>query len=142
MIPNLRTLIPGLRRIVNQTLAVDRQIQIHDKEKLPKNRKQRKAFVMREGISWVRKWAASDELKRKYDPSIFPQYFGMSLYCLRHSYAVHLIGQGATLDWISQSMGNTRETCERYYSGHVLSSDSIEMLRRITAPKRKKPSAA
>lgn len=50
---------------------------------------------------------------------------------LRHSYAVLLIGRGATITLVAQSMGNSVKVCEEYYSGYVLTSEGIETLSKI-----------
>lgn len=124
-------------------LKVERQPHRDVVEALPKNLKRRKALVMDEGVKWVKAWLKmNSERDIMYDTTIIQEHFKTHLYGLRHSYAVHLIGQGCTLDWIAQSMGNTRETCERHYSGHVLSNDSIEMMRMVLSRNKKKPPAA
>jgi integrase len=120
------------RDLKGDVLRVERQPHRDVVEALPKMLKKRKAFVMKDGVRWVEEWLKMNADKNvMYTPSIIREHFKIHLYGLRHSYAVHLIGMGATLDWISQSMGNTRETCERHYSGHVLSNDSLDMLRRL-----------
>jgi hypothetical protein len=55
--------------------------------------------------------------------------YGRRFHDLRHSYAVYLIGKGMSLDWVAQSLGNSRDVCERFYKSHILQDDSIRLMR-------------
>lgn len=106
--------------------AIDRAL------RLPKNRKTRKAYVIPGGEVWIEKWL---KIKDTVNPTLdFSKMVrlrtnGKRFHDLRHSYAVYLISQGLSLDWVAQSLGNSRDVCERHYASHILQSDSIELMR-------------
>lgn len=115
------------------TLLVTRQIDKWGNSRLPKYRKQRKAYMLPGGVEWVHKWlAVKSDMKRNYQISnITQELAGVRFHDLRHSYAVYLLGKGATLSWVAQSLGHSTDVCERYYAGHVLADDAIELMNRL-----------
>lgn len=122
--------------LVGDVLKVERQIHPDAKESggtvLPKNRKKRKAYILPGGEEWVKRWLDMKKNLSRFRKVVYvKQHFGVGLHDLRHSYAVHLIGKGATLDWVARSLGHSRETCERDYAGHVLTDDAIDLLRKL-----------
>lgn len=103
-----------------------------------KTRTIRKAFIIPEGRNAVLAWAEVKNkrkfrnvelstLVRKACKSAFPEDSSkyVTFHDLRHSYATHLISKGVSLDLISQSLGNSISVCQDYYSGFVLSDDSV-----------------
>lgn len=47
---------------------------------------------------------------------------------LRHSYAIHLLERGVSIDLVAQSLGNSTSVCQKYYVGYSLSSSSMEFI--------------
>lgn len=123
-------------------LMVTSQIDSNLSRRDTKNRLKRKAFILPGGQIWVNKWLSLDKntkdtlrnknharILKKYCDKVFKnQTKQIKFHDLRHSYAIHLLGKGATLAHIAQSLGNTQSVCEKYYTGFVLSDDSLETL--------------
>jgi integrase len=113
--------------------------------RLPKNGKKRKAFIIPGGEIWVKKWLKmktatrlnpkTEEEENLYKPNLGLSQMirkhsgGKRFHDLRHSYAVYLISKGLSLDWVAQSLGNSRDVCERHYATHILQQDSIDLMR-------------
>lgn len=115
------------------TLNVMRQITPGGEVRKPKNRKVRKAFILKGGAAYVRSWLSMKKEVGRNAPvgRKWKELSGIRFHDLRHSYAIHLIGSGATLEWVSQSLGNSREVCEKFYSGFLLSNDAISLLEKL-----------
>ncbi len=121
------------------TLKVTSQMYADGNIAPTKTRSSRKALVIPGGEAYIEKWMAIDKAKNrssKHSSRIkeaasaigFPEFY---LHCLRHSYCVYLISKGCTIDWVAQSAGHSREVCERYYSTHTLTDESVFMMSRI-----------
>ena len=111
-------------------LYVQRQLTQDKLVTLPKHRKKRKAFILPGGVPWVQRLLALGPLNRDLKINVpTRRAFGVRFHDLRHSYAVHLISKGASMDWVAQSLGHSREVCERWYAGHMLQDDSVTLLR-------------
>lgn len=108
-----------------------------------KNRKHRKAYVMPEAYKWLEGWFRLDDAERaRLRPLRFARLF--RVYCkkvfpktenkhcafhdLRHSYAIHLLSREVPLDYVAQSLGNSRFVCEKYYTGYILADASIAVI--------------
>lgn len=122
--------------LVGPTLKISKQITSDGRETPTKTRMNRKALIIPGGLPWVEKWLAlSPKERKRHAPhskrvrkagsKIVPGFY---LHCLRHSYCVHLISKGCSLDWVAQSAGHSREVCERFYSTHILLDDSIKLM--------------
>jgi integrase len=116
----------------DDTIEVHWQFHAVDKElRLPKNKKTRTAFIIPGGELWL------ENLIKIIDTinptlavfAVVKRACGKRFHDLRHSYAVYLIGKGMSLDWVAQSLGNSRDVCERHYATHILQKDSIELMR-------------
>ncbi len=118
-------------------VMVTGQMYVKGKAGATKTRSKRKAFVIPGGEEFVRAWAALPD-KAKYRDVEHNKRIKKAaakigvhkfyLHCLRHSYCVHLIGNGCTIDWVAQCAGHSRAVCERYYSTHSLTDDAITMM--------------
>lgn len=121
------------------------QWHLHDRAlRLPKNRKTRTAYIIPGGEVWVEKWLKmKDQVNPTLDFSkmVRTRTGGKRFHDLRHSYAVYLISQGLSLDWVAQSLGNSRDVCERHYASHILQTDSIELMRTMMKKLQKKTKA-
>lgn len=50
---------------------------------------------------------------------------------LRHSYAIWLLSKGVSLSLVAQSLADSIQVCQEYYTGFVLTSESIQAIRAI-----------
>lgn len=107
---------------------------------------ERRAFVIPGGLPWLKKWVSIDwDVKRQLRFKRFSQIVHnltaeafpadkvkhCVFHALRHSNAVHLVGNGVSLSLVAQSLGNSVLVCEEYYSGYSLSADGIATMNRI-----------
>lgn len=126
-------------------LYVDSQVDKELNMRETKTRGRRKAFILEGGEEWITKWLDIPEAKKKllrsYNHakkvrSACSRAFSetdkqCSFHCLRHSYAVHLLSRGVPIAHVAQSLGNSTEVCERYYTGFVLTDESLQLMRQI-----------
>ncbi len=105
-----------------------------------KTKLERTAFIIPGGYKYVKAWAESNKklpvkqnnlshlirrLSRKYVGE------SISTHGLRHSTAVYLVSQGAPIELVAQSLGNSAATCEAYYSGYQLTHLGINTLKKF-----------
>tara|TARA_R110002020_G_scaffold145681_1_gene319912 strand:- start:385 stop:1497 length:1113 start_codon:yes stop_codon:yes gene_type:complete len=119
------------------------------KPDLPKNYRKRRIFLDHESKYWLNKWIAIpvqqrknmqhlnghlDKMKtaanqiRKTDPD-FPPESHIDLYCLRHSRAVYLASRGVSIDMIAKILGNSIATCQKHYSGFILTTEDESLVK-------------
>lgn len=127
----------------DKILLIDSQIKRDGSKKKPKNKKQRKAYLKAEALKSFEFWCDHKEsfelsrsaIAKRFALACKKLFKDKSKHCkwhdLRHSYAVLLIGRGAPITLVAQSMGNSVKVCEEYYSGYVLTSEGIETLSKI-----------
>lgn len=56
-------------------------------------------------------------------------------YDLRHSYAIHFLGLGVSLDVLSQVLGNSPEVCRKHYVGFNINENGIAMMNHLQTKK-------
>lgn len=81
----------------------------------------------------VKAWIAlPEETKKALRLFKFSEYMkdlaGVRWHDLRHSYAVHLLGAGFSLEEVAKALGNSIVVCERYYAGYVLDAGTAATL--------------
>jgi integrase len=91
----------------------------------PKRGQGRYAPVISECRPYVEAWIAIPEeekkiFRRKTVSKDMRKLIGISWHALRHSYAIHLLEAGFSLEETAKALGNSIAVCERYYSGYVL----------------------
>lgn len=102
-----------------------------------KTRRPRKAYIIEELQDCIQAWLALpvDEKHRlreiKHARELQKTAPALRFHDLRHSYSIHLLSKGIPLDFVAQSLGNSRAVCEKYYTGYVLAESSMNMIRRI-----------
>lgn len=123
----------------NNIIKVDWQLD-KGKKRAPKNRKKRKAYLHPKGLNAFKSWTSreSTDLNRLVINKRFKSTCrrvlrrnDLSWHSLRHSYAIYLLGTGAPLNLVAQSLGNSAKVCEEYYAGFILSDVGIETLHKI-----------
>lgn len=126
-------------------LWVETQIDSDSAERETKNRKRRKAFVLKERREWVTEWlqiASRRNQRLRKHSTIFKRACAkafpdqeekhLTFHDLRHSYAVYLLQvKGATIQLVANSLGNGVQVCEKYYAGFVLTDPGIDYLERL-----------
>ena len=55
----------------------------------------------------------------------------VSAHDLRHSFAIHLAGQGASVRQLSALLGDTQSTVELHYIGFIMNDDAIDNVRKL-----------
>lgn len=125
-------------------IQITTQLDEEEEKRQTKNRKRRKALVIKAGRPYLEQWlklsdkeklalrhikhartvkaAAANALEGKY----------LVFHDLRHSYAVHLLERGCSLDMVAQFLGNSNAVCEKYYVGFVATDLTIDMADEIT----------
>ena len=125
--------------VQGQVINIVNQVDPHNKVRLPKNRKRRKAFLHPKAVEHFAVWANRTE---QFSHSQINKLFKRLAYTvlgrtdltwhdLRHSYAIHLLGSSVPIQLVAQSMGNSIRVCEDYYSGFVLSDLGIDTISRM-----------
>lgn len=127
-------------------VQITTQLDSDFKRRETKTRSVRKAAVLEGWEHYVTEWVAlGPEVKlrlrklqhatlvkracRRAFPNLEDKY--CHFHDLRHSYAVHLVSRGVPLTLVAQSLGNSISVCEKYYSGFVLTDESVERIRTI-----------
>lgn len=109
-----------------------------------KTRRERKAYVIQDGMSSVKDWvklADKNELRNVKLANIlkeackkaFPKDKAkwIKLHDLRHSYAIHLLSKGVSLSLVAQALGNSVVVCQKHYAGFTLSDEAIETIDKV-----------
>lgn len=124
------------------TLNVDKQLTRHKVHKRPKRGKQGRVFVIPKGVPALKRWlAVENKPNHRYAVSealleackkAFPndRKKWISPHDLRHSHAIYLLGQGASLTQVALNLRNRIEVCQKYYTGFAHTGDTIEALKR------------
>lgn len=113
---------------------VNKQITTKMKKKLPKREKVGKAATFEFCRAELLKWAqVPDKLSFRY--SFYNELTTISKispHDLRHSHAIHLLSQGASLTQVALNLRNTIEVCQRYYTGFAHTDDTLAGLQKFT----------
>lgn len=125
-------------------VLVEQQMDRNSSIRQTKNRIERKAFLIKEGISAIKEWIniedkeairniRASEVLSKACKQVFPK--NKSKHCtihdLRHSYAVNLVSKGVSLSLVAQSLGDSVTVAQEYYAGFVLSDEGIETIAKL-----------
>jgi len=133
---------PTSLRANGSCVYVDRQLDGIHKIRSTKTRKPRTAWILKPYRKDVASWAALDpDSKKPYRNGDHAARIGRLclkaklpecvFHDLRHSYAVYLLGKGAPLKQVAESLGNSQSVCEKYYGGYVLTSYGLELLEKL-----------
>lgn len=124
------------------TVWIEAQIDKELTERETKNRRLHHAPVIPEGMEAVRRWCSSDraalrksrhaDMLRVAIAAAFPSKSTHYVFHdLRHSYAVHLLRKGVSIDLVAQALGDSVLVAQEYYLGFALTSASIETVSRL-----------
>jgi integrase len=117
-----------------------------DERREPKSGSDGKPVVLEFGHNAVRRWLRFDGDKAIYHHKLYDELLRacaqafpndtkkhISPHDLRHSHAIHLLAQGASLTQVALNLRNTVAVCQRFYTGFVHSDESAEALKRLLA---------
>ncbi len=123
-------------------IEVGSQIDVSRIRRHVKNRKPRKAYMLPGYEKKIREWAKIPiEERLKFRNRSIARITRtasrkalkkeITFHALRHSYAIYLVSKGVGLTHVAQFIGDTLKVTERYYSGHVSTPESIQLVKTI-----------
>lgn len=143
---------------IGSNVRVNWQLAVHKVtkkviRKLPKRGKRRTAYVAPKGREAIEKWCAVPMdwkwANRKRDwtwvvrnaaitafPDIESKHICM--HDIRHSGAIYLLAEGATMPQLAQSLGNGEKVCQDNYTGYSTTQSTSDALDALFAKKEKK----
>ncbi len=127
------------------TLKVFEQIDKKGKTRDPKNGKHRFAYISAKSIPIIKKWLlvkADIDMKTRIKMAkitrnacslAFPgnKTKNLKFHDMRHSYAIGLVSKGVSITAVAQCLGNGVGVCEKYYVGHQLTSETVQMIKAL-----------
>ena len=128
------------------TQQLDKELKLRD----TKTRTDRKAFIIPGYMNYVKAWISAAptvkaELRTVKHSKLFKAACQATypkdtsrhgrFHDLRHSYAVYLLVSGVPITLVANSLGNSTNVCEKYYSGFKLRQEGIDMIASILAEK-------
>jgi integrase len=117
--------------------------EIKEKHGLKNQTERRTALVLPEGLSSVQQWATCPKETRvqirtgSYNKQltdackkVFPNDTSkhLTVHDLRHSYAIHLLRLGMSMEDVARSIGDTLEVCQEHYAGFAHTPETIESM--------------
>lgn len=121
-----------------KTLMVNKQLDLKNKIRPPKNRKKRIAYLHEDGLAAFKAFVNGPKFTHKQLNVEFQKLCSKVLgrtdlhwHDLRHSYAIHMLSAGVPIQLVAQSMGNSVRVCEERYAGFVMAEQGIETINRI-----------
>lgn len=141
----------------NHTVWIDKQLAVMQDpyqnkkfnlvEKEIKNRKNHHTIILKEGLEAVKAWADLSkttkrslrkrcqtpliQAARKTFPELDDKLKQISPHDLRHSFVIHLLGLGVSIDKCARLIGDSIQTTERYYAGHSMSESELDIVQTI-----------
>lgn len=143
--------------ISNNSVYIATQIDRSRKRRETKNRVKRRCPILRQWMTEVVEWASLPleqklrirnktitRLTKSLCAKAFPDQ--PNKHCrfhdLRHSYAIYLISKGINLTLVSKALGDSIVVAEKFYSGFVLTPESLELINSVLDnDKKKSPSS-
>jgi integrase len=125
------------------TIYIGKQLTRKTVLKLPKRERVGTVSIISKFTPYVEQWLKVDD-KIKYRDRVYDELRRISHvlfkkadkhigpHDLRHSHAIYLLGKGASLQMIALNLRNRIEVCQKYYTGYSHTSDTLEMLKKIT----------
>jgi integrase len=129
--------------LTGRVLNIHEQLVLSGERKLPKRNKTGTVAVFQFTLDAVRRWC---EVPNKADyrfrifnvlsevcPKAFPNQRAkwVSPHDLRHSHAIHMLGEGATLTQVSLNLRNRMDVCQKYYTGFAHSEGTLDSLLKL-----------
>lgn len=126
-----------------EQLNIHKQLPINGELKLPKRGKTGRSVVLKFALEATERWCAVEN-KADYRYRIivslqdacrkaFPTQRNkwVSPHDLRHSHAIHLLGQGASITQVALNLRNRVDVCQEYYTGFAHTDDTLEGLKKL-----------
>lgn len=116
----------------------------------PKSGSVGSTFLFEEGRAIYKDWikeknnvtsyelAQSSRILRQFCKRAFPKHKEkwIRFHDLRHSYAIHLLGHGASLTDVAQCLRNDIRVCQRYYAGFLMNQSRMLGLKQLESSKK------
>lgn len=124
-------------------IHVGHQITKQLKKSLPKNRKVRRIRMLEIGQQslayWIRLQSDEKYIHRNRRLSDIVKFASTQLWPnkpqkhirfhdLRHSYAIEMLRQGASISQVAQLLGDSVQVCQTYYAGFSMADESLDAL--------------
>jgi integrase len=143
---------PHLFNQATNAVKVLKQVDKAGVKRQTKTRKQREAFVLPEGHEALVEWFKVKDLvdlqtrqrmskiTKAACKKVFPGEPSkhITFHDLRHSYAIHLLGLGASISLVAMAIGDSPRVAEKHYIGYTLTSDSLLLLTKLIHGRSKK----
>jgi integrase len=135
---------PGFANLKsNNTIYISKQMDLQLVIRDIKNRKPHHTVLLPEGLEAYKAWCDVENKEqfrnsainqiimasRKAFPNKKPKQ--VSAHDLRHSYAIHWLGLGASLTQIAACLGDTPQTVQVHYTGFVMSDEAIAGMHKL-----------
>jgi integrase len=137
---------PGFTRLKpNGTIFIGKQMRVTGDISDPKNGKPHHTVLLPEAKESYKAWCAvPGERKAELRQAAIKQIIAaskkafprdkskqISAHDLRHSYAIHWLGLGASLSQIANALGDTIATVQLHYTGYVMTDEQVEGMRKL-----------
>ena len=134
---------PGFTRLKpNNTIYIDRQMDLKCTIRGIKNGKPHHTRLLPEAEAGYRDWckvphkerfrsSAINQIIRASAKAFPPPGHQISAHDLRHSYAIHMLGLGASLTQVAQLLGDSIATVELHYTGFVLTDEMVAGINKL-----------
>lgn len=128
---------------LKRTLSIQTQIDRKKGERATKTYRTRTSVVIKELEQYLQEWILVPAAERltirnlhigdylanacmqafPEDPTKWCHFLDM-----RHSYAIHFLSVGVSIDLVATSMGNSPTVCRKHYVGYVLSDEGVDLI--------------
>jgi integrase len=134
----------------NGTIYISHQMTEKRVVRVLKNGKPHHTYRLDFGKTEIEKWAAlsieeKEKIRTRCQHAILyaaratfsDKEKHVSCHDLRHSYVIHMLGQGIPLDKCAKLIGDSIKTTEMYYAGFSMSSEEIDVVAKILKKNKK-----
>lgn len=130
-------------------IKVLKQVDKFGVKRRTKNSKHRDVFVFPQGHAALTRWfdirsqidlptrKLMSKVTRRACKLAFPKDPSkwLTFHDTRHCYAIMLLSKGVTTSLVAQSIGDAERVVEKYYTGFILSSDSVKLIGNLVSKK-------
>lgn len=110
---------------LNGRLNIDKQLPLSGLKE-PKRGKKGRSLVIPQYQKYVEEWVKVDD-----KPSYRFAAGTLKPKILRHSHAIYLLGQGASMTQVALNLRNRVDVCQEYYAGFAHTDETLEGLKKL-----------